>query len=144
MNSGTHSHSRLKHPEQPEFKIITMMMGKCYPTFSRKSHYSHIFPFFFFFIHLSQVDSMLFICFLKFPTFWEAWRYVLFLIFVFLCGQLSHWKNTKTQPKPLLSLPFFYSIVLRSKSSPYAVNCCEVQVFLSWEVSFYLLLCCIF
>jgi len=94
---------------------IIMMMSKHYPTFLCKSHFSHIFPFSFFSIHLSQVDSVLFFCFMKFQTFWGSEGVFDCCFWKFLCGHFPTEYIHKLNQNHFFLLPFFCTIVLRSK-----------------------------
>ncbi len=138
-------HTTKKVPRAARVQKITMMMGKCYPTFCAKSHSSHLFPLSFFFIHFLQVDNMFFLCFLKFQSFWGSWRYVWLLTFVFFMWLVFPLKTNKNSTKTTSFFAILLLHCVEKQTSPYAVDCCGGTSFLVKKSKFWLtFLLCIF
>jgi len=100
----------------------TMMMCKyppwwwvSTPQFCTKNHCSHIAPFSFLSLYSSQVDIMLSFDFHSISDLLGGQRYIWLLILYFYVVSFPT-EKTRIQPKPLLSLPLFGAIVLRSKA----------------------------
>jgi len=101
-------------------------MGTCYPAKSiKKSFLLHIsFSFLSFYNHH-----------MKFVAFFESWRYVSLLIFVFCVWAFFHWKN-KNSTKISCCFDILCAIVLRIKAEHMWLIVAWGHAFLSRKVSF--------